>query len=141
MHSINLQYPELPELAGRSHEDLPGLLGRVSLPDQADVIDAEALCHTWADAKFMELLSTTQLEGRLPNIGGNIDSSHHGKVIVHFDVSDGFLVEDIRNTIQAAWDATLNTYAEAFYIRVKEILRGRGGREWNPDHAVKPPTI
>lgn len=141
MRQITLRYPELRELAGRSHTDLPGLLGRISRPDEAAALEAEDLCRDWVSGEFGQLLNSLQLEGRLSLLDSNVDATSHDKRVMTYKVSDGFSVEGARETIKAAWDVTLNAAAEAFYIRIKEIVDGRPRRQWAPHQVVGHPTL
>ena len=141
MPQLTLSFPDLAEHANRVHPELKTLVQEFSETGRARFTESASLCEMWIDPEFMKLLNTLQLDGRLPNIDVNINASHDFKRVLTFTLPEGSEIADVRNIIQRAWEATVDTYAGALYRRAKEIAEGNSNPSWTPDQAMSAPTL
>lgn len=54
---------------------------------------------------------------------------------------EGGETNDVRDIIQLAWAAMVDTYAGALFHRAKEIAAGSSNSSWTPDQATSAPTV
>lgn len=141
MPQLTLSFPDLAEHASRIHPEFRTLFQEFSKTDRAKFTESASLCEMWIDSEFMKLLNALQLDGRLPNIDVNINASHDFKRVLTFTLPEGSEIADVRNIIQRAWEATVDTYAGALYRRAKEIAEGNSNPSWTPDQAMSAPTL
>jgi len=141
MPQLTLSFPDLAEHASRVHPELRTLVQEFAETDRARFTESASLCETWIDPEFMKLLNALQLDGRLPNIDTNINASHDFKRVLTFTMPEGGKTTDVRDIIQLAWAATVDTYAGALYHRAKEIDAGNSNSSWTPDQATSAPTL
>lgn len=141
MPQLTLSFPDLAEHASRVHPELRTLVQEFAETDRARLTESASLCETWIDPEFKKLLNTLQLDGRLPNIDTNIDANNDFKRVLTFTLPEGGETTDVRDIIQHAWAATVDTYAGALYHRAKEIAAGNSNSSWTPDQATSAPTL
>ena len=141
MPQLTLSFPDLAEHASRVHPELRTLVQEFTETDRARFTESVSLCEMWIDTEFMKLLNALQLDGRLPNIGTNINASHDFKLVLTFTLPEGSEIAEVRDIIERAWAATVDTYARALYRRAKEIAAGNSNPSWTPDQATSTPTV
>ena len=141
MPQLTLSFPDLAEHASQVHPEVETLVQEFPEADRARFTESASLCETWIDPEFMKLLNALQLDGRLPNIDTNINAGHDSKRVLTFTMPEGGETTDVRDIIQRAWAATIDTYAGALYHRAKEIAEGNSNPSWTPDQATSTPTL
>lgn len=141
MPQLTLSFPDLDEHANRAHPEVKTLVQEFSEADRARFTESASLCEQWIDSEFMKLLNALQLDGRLPNIDMNINASHDFKRVLTFTLPEGSETTEVRDIIQRAWAATVDTYAGALYRRAKEIAAGNSNPSWTPDQTTSSPTL
>lgn len=141
MPQLTLSFPDLAEHANRVHPELKTLVQEFSEADRGRFTESASLCEMWIDPEFMKLLNALQLDGRLPNIDTDINASLDFKRVLTFTMPEGGERTDVRDIIQRAWAATVDTYAGALYHRAKEIATGDSNPSWTPDQTTSSPTL
>ncbi|GAA1488965.1 hypothetical protein [Brachybacterium sacelli] len=141
MPQLTLSFPDLAEHASRLHPELKRLVQEFVETDRARFTESASLWEMWIDSEFKKLLNALQLDGRLPNIDTNIDADNDFKRVLTFTSPEGGETTDVRDIIQHAWTATVDTYASALYHRAKEIAAENSNSSWTPDQATSAPTV
>lgn len=142
MSRMTLHMPDLMEVATEQHPELSELTAVAIEKVGADVVnDAREFCTEVAGDEFTTLLSSLQLEHRLPDLQSTIDASDSHKRVMDFTIPAGHSREDIRGLVQSAWDASVKTYAEALYLRVRDLADGQIDSTWTPASQVDYPSI